>query len=118
MLRGDTEDTVRHVLILKSEAEPISKNISLDIEEFSHKILGSEPYVEEMAKTANWKGVLPKRQHMHNPWKSDRKSQFYPFELRNLGNNRYYFACTNNPRHRNAGPNWNRNCFEKSSIRV
>ncbi len=110
---GDTEDTVRHVLLLKSEAERISNNTSLYIEEFSHKILGSEPYVYEMEKTATGKCFFLKDNTCTIYGIRPLICRFYPFELRNLGNNRYSFAFTNKCQGIGNGPELEQEFFEK-----
>jgi Fe-S-cluster containining protein len=92
---GDTKTRVRHILLLKKEAERISKATSKTIIEFAEKIERHSPYVYEMRKTAqNGKCVFL----------SDRRCtvyelrpvicRFYPFELRLTKDEKHEFDFT------------------------
>lgn len=93
---GDTEDTVRHVLLLQTEAERISEVTGKEIDAFAFEVYGFEPYVYELNKTE----TEDKCSFLVN----DRCTiydvrpvvcRFYPFELINLGNDKYLFSFTN-----------------------
>jgi Fe-S-cluster containining protein len=92
---GDTEDTVRHVLLLKTDATRISNEILLDCHEFAEVISGFEPYVYEMKKTENGKCLFLKNNRCTIYKVRPLICRFYPFELKNLGNNKYQFSYTN-----------------------
>lgn len=92
---GDTEDTVRHVLLLKSDTNRISKETSLDVHEFADEIVGFEPYIYEMKKPEDGKCFFLKNNRCTIYEFRPLICRFYPFELRNLGNDRYSFAYTN-----------------------
>jgi len=92
---GDTEDTVRHVLLLKTEAEKISKETSQEIEEFTQQVYGFEPYIYEMKKTENeGKCLFLENNRCTIYEKRPIICRFYPFELNNLGNEQYSFSFT------------------------
>ena len=92
---GDTEDTVRHVLLLKTEAEKISEQTSLDIHEFAQEVYGFEPYIYEMKKTEpDGKCFFLKDNRCTIYEIRPIICRFYPFELKNLGNKSYLFSYT------------------------
>ena len=92
---GDTEDTVRHVLLLKTEAEKISNKMTKQIEEFADEIFGFEPYIYELKKTeADGKCIFLDKKRCTIYDIRPLICRFYPFELKNLGNNDYSFLFT------------------------
>ena len=92
---GDTEDTVRHVLLLESDADRVSKETLVDVHEFADEIVGFEPYIYEMKKPEDGKCFFLKDNRCSIYELRPLICRFYPFELRNLGNERYSFAYTN-----------------------
>jgi len=102
---GDTEDTVRHVLLLKTEAEKISEQTSLDIQEFAQEVYGFEPYIYEIKKTETEGKCLFLKNNQCTIY--DFRPiicRFYPFELKNLGNNKYLFLFTTKCKGIGQGP--------------
>lgn len=92
---GDTKTRVRHVLLLKMEAERISQATSKPIEELAVKIEDCEPYVYEMRKTAKErKCVFLKEKHCTIYALRPLICRFYPFELKNTKNGKYEFLYT------------------------
>jgi len=57
----DTERRVRFILLLKTEAERISKEIMMNVYEFAEKIDGFEPYVYMMKKNEDGSYIFPIR---------------------------------------------------------
>lgn len=100
---GDTEDTVRHVLLLKTEAEKISNQTSKDIQEFAEEVYGFEPYIYEMKKTEGKCLFLENnRCKIYNL--RPIICRFYPFELKNRGNDKYSFLFTTKCKGIGKGP--------------
>lgn len=91
---GDTEDENRHVLLLKNDAERISKSTLLDIYKFAEKVTGSEPYGYEMRKNENGKCFFLKNNLCAIYKIRPLICRFYPFQLKDLGNNNYSFSYT------------------------
>lgn len=92
---GDTPSRVRQILMLKQEAERISKVTSKPIEEFAAEIKDHEPYVYEMKKTTK-KGKCTFLEdsictiYVLRPL----ICRFYPFELWKSRTGRYTFLPT------------------------
>ena len=92
---GDTKEKIRHVLLLKTEAEQISKTTLRPILDFAVKIEGRAPYSYELKKTAeggcciflenNRCNIYPLRPLI---------CRFYPFELKIAVNQKYEFLFT------------------------
>jgi Fe-S-cluster containining protein len=80
---------------LKADAERISNQTSRDISEFAVEVSGSEPYIYEMRKTEEGKCLFLKDNRCTIYEIRPLICMFYPFELKNLGNNRYIFSYTN-----------------------
>jgi Fe-S-cluster containining protein len=91
---GDTNEKVRHILLLKTDADRISTKTFLDSNEFAEKISGSKPYSYQMRKTNDGKCYFL-RNNLCTIYKiRPLICRFYPFQLKNLGNNRYSFSFT------------------------
>jgi Fe-S-cluster containining protein len=102
---GDTEDTIRHVLLLKTEAEKISEQTSLDIHKFAQEVYGFEPYIYEIKKNEpEGKCLFLKNNQCTIYDFRPIICRFYPFELKNLGNNRYLFLFTTKCKGIGQGP--------------
>ena len=100
---GDTEDKVRHVLLLKSEAEKISKQTSKGIQEFAQEVYGFEPYIYEMKKTEE-KCLFLENNRCKIYDIRPIICRFYPFELKNIGNDKYSFLFTTKCKGIGKGP--------------
>lgn len=80
---GDTEEKVRQILLLYTEAKRIAEVTSKPIDEFAEEIAGHEPYVYSMKKTAEeGKCVFLKEEHCTIYASRPLICRFYPFELR------------------------------------
>lgn len=91
---GDTETNVRKILLLKKEAEEISKKTQRDIESFAEKTDDKAPYVYVMKKTKNSKCVFLKEKLCTIYDIRPLICKFYPFKIDNLGNQHYRFSYT------------------------
>lgn len=92
---GDTEDTVRHILLLKTDAERISNEILLNHQEYAEEISGFEPYIYEVKKTEDGKCFFLENNLCSIYEIRPLICKFYPFQLKNIGNDRYSFSYTN-----------------------
>ena len=90
---GDTKEKTRHVLLLKAEAEQVSKATSRLTSEFATKIEGKEPYGYEMKKRENGKCVFLKNDRCTIYQVRPLICRFYPFEL-NSCDGKYSFRFT------------------------
>ncbi|MEM2104976.1 MAG: YkgJ family cysteine cluster protein [Candidatus Bathyarchaeia archaeon] len=109
---GDTEERVRQVLLLKIEAERISRDISKNIGGFAEKIEGSEPYAYRMKKTEEGKCVFLKDNLCMIYEVRPLICRFYPFQLENMGDNKFAFTYTSECPGIGKGPSLKRNFFE------
>ena len=92
---GDTEDTVRHVLLLETEAERIAEETSQDVKAFAEEVFGFEPYIYEVKKTdADGKCFFLVDNRCSIYETRPIICRFYPFELKNLGNSSFLFSYT------------------------
>jgi Fe-S-cluster containining protein len=90
---GDTEERIRQILLLKTEANLIAEGTSISIDEFAEEIEGSDPFVYRMRK--NGRRCVFLRDSLCSIY--DRRPiicRFYPFKLENLGRNHYVFSYT------------------------
>jgi len=110
---GDTKDKIRSILLLKIEANHISKSTSTDSDKFAEKIKGFEPYNCQMRKTENGKCVFLKDRSCSIYQIRPLICRFYPFQLKDLGNNRYAFAYTHECQGIGKGPQLKRDFFER-----
>jgi Fe-S-cluster containining protein len=86
---------VRSILLLRSEAEHISKKTLKDVGEFTEKTEGFEPYIYRMKKTEDGKCMFLKDNSCTIYHIRPLVCMFYPFELKKepLGN-KHTFAYT------------------------
>lgn len=91
---GDTDERVRMILMLKHEAARISEETGLNLGGFSEEIEGFEPYSCRMKKTEDGKCVFLKDNLCAIYEIRPIICRFYPFQLKNIGNDRYVFSCT------------------------
>ena len=109
---GDTKDKVRSILLLKIEADRISKKTLMDLDKFAEKIEGFEPYIYQMRKTEDGKCVFLKDDSCSIYQIRPLICRFYPFQLKNLGNNRYAFIYTDECSGIGKGSQLKRDFFE------
>jgi Fe-S-cluster containining protein len=67
----------------------------MDANEFAERISGSKPYLYEMKKTKEGKCFFLKNKQCTIYNNRPLICRFYPFQLKNLTNNRYVFSYTN-----------------------
>ncbi|MEJ2272736.1 MAG: YkgJ family cysteine cluster protein [Candidatus Bathyarchaeota archaeon] len=83
------------MLLLRSDANRISKETLLNKNEFAEEITtGSEPYVYEMKKTETGSCFFLKNNLCSIYNIRPLICRFYPFPLGYLGKNKYYFSYT------------------------
>lgn len=78
---GDTGKKTRHILMMKNEAELISKTASRKTAEFAEKITHHQPYVFEMRKDKEGKCLFLKGRECAIYEFRPLVCRFYPFEL-------------------------------------
>ncbi len=110
---GDTEERVRQILLLRMEAERISRNTSKNIDAFAEKIEGFKPYAYRMKKTREGKCIFLKDNLCIIYEMRPLICRFYPFQLENKGNNKFAFTYTNECPGIGKGPRLKRSFFEK-----
>jgi len=110
---GDTKDKIRSILLLKTEADQISKSTLMGLDEFAEKIEGFEPYIYQMKKTEDGKCVFLKENSCSIYQIRPLICKYYPFQLKNLRNNRYAFTYTNECQGTGKGPQLKKDFFEK-----
>lgn len=92
---GNTETRVRHIVLLKSEAEQIARITSRPIEQFAKNVEGHLPYAYEMKKTATEGKCLFLRDTTCIIYASRPLiCRFYPFQLETAGNGKSTFSYT------------------------
>jgi len=100
--------------MLTVEAERISDETSMVIEEFAEKIRGHEPYVYVVRKRTDGKCVFLDNNSLCTVYQvRPLVCRFYPFELKDLGNDEYVFAYTRECPCIGNGPELRRSHFEK-----
>jgi Fe-S-cluster containining protein len=110
---GDTEDKVRSILLLKAEADRISKRALISLDRFAEKIEGFEPYIYQIRKTEDGKCVFLKDNSCSIYKIRPLICRFYPFQLKNLRTNRYTFTYTDECPGIGNGPQLKREFFER-----
>jgi len=82
------------VLLLRTEAERIAEETSMDLQEIVEKVEGFKPYVYLIRKTNERKCIFLKENLCSIYRIRPLVCRFYPFHLVNKGNNRYRFKYT------------------------
>jgi len=85
----------------------------MDLDKFAEKIEGFEPYIYQMRKTEDGKCIFPKDDLCSIYQIRPLICRFYPFQLKNLGNNRYAFTYTDECSGIGKGPQLKRDFFER-----
>ena len=92
---GNTQERIRHVLLLSTEAEQIAAATSQPISEFALKVEGKAPYSYEMKKTAeNGRCVFLEKNRCTIYSLRPLICRFYPFELKVATNQKHEFLYT------------------------
>lgn len=110
---GDAKDKIRSIFLLKIEADRISRRTLIGLDKFAEKIKGFEPYVYQMKKTEDGKCVFLKDNSCSIYQIRPLICRFYPFQLKNLRNNRYVFTYTDECPGIGKGPQLKRDFFER-----
>jgi Fe-S-cluster containining protein len=79
---GDTQQKTRHILVLETEANNISAQTSLPIQDFAKQIIDKTPYRYEMKKTDQGKCFFLKDNQCSIYSSRPLICRFYPFELK------------------------------------
>ena len=92
---GNTREKIRHVLLLRTEAEQIATATLQPISEFAVKVEDRVPYSYEMRKTAeDGKCVFLENNHCTIYSLRPLICRFYPFELKIAGKRKHKFLYT------------------------
>lgn len=90
----DTESKLRTILLLGVEANKLSHALSRGINEFADEVEGYEPYEYLMKKTDEGKCLFLKDNSCSIYELRPLICRFYPFQLKDLGNESYIFIPT------------------------
>ncbi len=91
---GDTDHKRRHILLLESEAEEISAQTGLPIEDFAVESNGTQPYIYEMKKVEG-DCIFLKKNRCNIYEHRALICRFYPFELKfDVNRNMHVFTFT------------------------
>ena len=111
---GNTQERIRHVLLLSTETEQIAAATSQPISEFAVKVEGKVPYSYEMKKTAeDGKCVFLKKNHCTIYSLRPLICRFYPFELKIAANQKHEFLYTDECPGISKGKMLGKNYFRK-----
>jgi Fe-S-cluster containining protein len=92
---GDTENRSRHILLLREDAETISRASSKPVEIFATESRNSEPYVYEMRKTGGeGKCFFLEGRNCSVYGLRPLICRFYPFELVRMKDGKHRFFST------------------------
>jgi Fe-S-cluster containining protein len=91
---GDVEKRVRSILLLKSEADRILQKTLMSLDSFVERVDESGPYIYRMKKTNDGKCVFLRNNLCSMYQLRPLICKFYPFQLKNIGINRYSFIYT------------------------
>ena len=114
---GDAKDRIRHILLLRTDADRISNETLLDRREFAEEVAGFEPYIYQMRKTDNRRCFFVKKNLCTIYKIRPLICRFYPFQLKNLGHNRYSFSYTNTCTGIGREPQLKRGFFERLFVK-
>jgi len=110
---GDTKNRARTILLLKVEADRISQETLMSLDDFVEKIEGLEPYAYRMKKTQGGKCVFLKEKSCFIYPIRPLICRFYPFQLKSVRNNRYAFTHTEECPGIGKGPQLKGRFFER-----
>jgi len=110
---GDTKDKVRSILLLKTEADLISKRTFKVLDKFAEKVEGFEPYIYQMTKTEDGKCVFLKDNSCSIYEIRPLICRFYPFQLKKIRNSRFAFTYTDECTGIGEGPQLKRDFFQR-----
>jgi Fe-S-cluster containining protein len=110
---GDTNEKIRHILLLSTEVEQITAATSQPISDFAVKIEAKTPYSHEMKKTAeNGKCVFLEENRCTIYSLRPLICRFYPFELKIAANRKHKFLHTDECPGIGKGKTLSKNYFE------
>lgn len=110
---GDTEEKVRKILLLESEARRIAFQTSRAVKDFAERVEDSQPYAYQMVKTEAGKCIFLKNNSCSIYPIRPLICKFYPFELKKDSNGEYAFTYTSECPAIGKGPELRRNYYEK-----
>jgi hypothetical protein len=110
---GDTRKRARHILLLKKEAEKISKITSKPLKAFSRRIRGRDLYVYEMRKTEEGKCPFLRENTCEIYRSRPLICRYYPFRLRTVRNGKRVFSFTSECPGIGTGAILRKNYFER-----
>jgi Fe-S-cluster containining protein len=110
---GDTKEKTRHILLLRTEAEQITKATLQPTSEFTVKIKDKAPYSYEMKKTEDGKCVFLENNCCTIYAVRPLICRFYPFELKIAHSGKYTFLYTSECSGINKGPILSKSYFRK-----
>jgi Fe-S-cluster containining protein len=84
---GDTEQKIRHILLLKTEADQIATQAGMPATEFATEIFDKSPYSYEMKKSDSGQCVFLKNNQCSIYLLRPLICRFYPFQLTFDGDN-------------------------------
>lgn len=91
---GDTAVRVRHIRLLRVEAERIMRFTGKSVGLFAEKVVGFEPYIFEMRKNVDGKCVFLEGNQCSIYGVRPLICVFYPFELKEAGEGKFVFSFT------------------------
>jgi Fe-S-cluster containining protein len=110
---GDVRDRARTILLLRNEAYRISQKTVKTIGRFAKKTGDFKPYIYQMKKTTDGKCIFLTDRECTIYQIRPLICRFYPFELHNVGYERYAFAYTDECPCFGKGPELDKKHFEK-----
>jgi Fe-S-cluster containining protein len=110
---GDTKEKIRHILLLRTEAEQITTATSQPISKFTVKIKDKAPYSYEMKKTKDGKCVFLENNRCVIYAVRPLICKFYPFELKIAHGGKHMFRYTLECSGINKGRMLSKNYFRK-----
>ena len=111
---GDTEEKIRHILLLEAEANKILTETSLPKQAFAKPISTKNPYCYEMKKNSEGKCFFLKDNQCTIYTSRPLICWFYPFKLKfNSEKNQYDFSFTVECPQIGSGKTLTRNDFKK-----
>jgi Fe-S-cluster containining protein len=111
---GNTQEKIRHILLLNRDAEQIAAATLQPISKFATKIEDKAPYGYEMKKTAeNGKCIFLEKNQCTIYSLRPLICRFYPFELEITANQKHEFLYTDECPSIGKGKTLSKNYFEK-----
>lgn len=110
---GDTQSRDRTILLLKLEADRISKKTLMNVKEFAEEVEEHDPYVYQVKKTVDGKCVFLNEKTCTIYSVRPLICRFYPLELKEAGIGLHVFSYTDECPSIGKGPQLRRGYFKK-----